>query len=431
MRAVIASTILLACVNASAQPTTENLSVESYTRLVLENSPEVRQAGDILAQADALYKSQLSAAILPTLAVTGQATPYGHDPLDSNRFHTLRLKRTAMNFNTTVSWNLFNGLQDFQKVRASSFSRNAAEKSLEAARQERAHEAINAFYDLSSKSQLLEVARQNLSAQEEQFRQTADLYRNGMKSLSDMLKGETDWRSSELRLLSAQADYKTALAQYNTLINRKPLEPAELKTSLGPGATTLPLIDEDTSRALSRRPEVLRARSEWEKSRVALEQAVQGIVPNLSMNATWTRSYLGPPSNTTNPNHQIGLSLTLPVQFNIVSQAYSYLGAKAETRRSAGALEAVTRRVKHDSSKAYIRVERAILTYQVSLQKEALSQRNLALVKDQYRQGSADAIRLAQAQIDFLNSQVERTQALHDIHTSRAQYKFAIGEPLW
>lgn len=431
MRAVKALIVLFACSTLNAQFIPAGLNVESYTRLVLEASPEVSQARDIWTQADAQYKSSLGAAVLPSIAVTGSATPYGHDSLNGNRFHTLRLKRTEMNFNTTVSWNLFNSFLDFQKVRSASLSRSAAEKALDGARQERAFGAVNAFYELSSKAQLLEVARQNLAAQEEQFRQTQDLYRNGMKSLSDLLKGETDWRSSELRMISASAAFKTALSQYNTLLNRKPLEPAALRTALEPGTTALPLIDEGLARALAQRPEVQRAKAEWDKSRVSLEQAVSGVLPNLAMNATWSRNYLGPPSSAINPTHQLGLSLSLPVNFNVVSQVYSILAAKAETRRAAGALESAARKVKHETANAFINLERAILAYQVSIQKEDLSQRNLSLVKDQYRQGSADAIRLAQAQIDYLNSRVERTQALHDIYTSRAQYKFATGEPLW
>jgi hypothetical protein len=39
-------------------------------------------------------------------------------------------------------------------------------------------------------------------------------------------------------------------------------------------------------------------------------------------------------------------------------------------------------------------------------------------------------IRLAQAQLDFLESQVQRAQAMHDAHVAAAEYRFAAGEPL-
>ena len=57
--------------------------------------------------------------------------------------------------------------------------------------------------------------------------------------------------------------------------------------------------------------------------------------------------------------------------------------------------------------------------------------KSLELVGRQYRQGAADAIRMNQAQNDYLNARVERALALHDIFIDRARYQRAVGDPLW
>ena len=63
--------------------------------------------------------------------------------------------------------------------------------------------------------------------------------------------------------------------------------------------------------------------------------------------------------------------------------------------------------------------------------KTEIARRNLDLVIEQYKQGSADVIRLAQAQLDFLEARTERSQADHDAGLSLLAYRRAIGEPLW
>ena len=80
---------------------------------------------------------------------------------------------------------------------------------------------------------------------------------------------------------------------------------------------------------------------------------------------------------------------------------------------------------------AYINLEKVSNSYTVSLLKEEISAKSLELVGRQYQQGAADAIRMNQAQNDYLNARVERALALHDIFIDRARYRRAVGDPLW
>ena len=65
------------------------------------------------------------------------------------------------------------------------------------------------------------------------------------------------------------------------------------------------------------------------------------------------------------------------------------------------------------------------------LRKEEISEQNLELIKEQYKSGSVDVIRLSQVQIDFVNSQIERLDAFRDASIGRASYRRAIGESIW
>ena len=426
---------LLALLLAVSSSRAEGVTVSSYTAAALTTAPDVRSAEDAYRAADAALKGQAAAMLLPTLAFAYNQYPYGHNPLDGYRYHRADFALRDGQAVTTANWNLFNSFVDLEKTRAAAAFRRAAASALTAAKQDRAFAAITAFYDLDSKTELLEVARQNLSDQRRQYDQSLDLYKHGMKSLADLLKSETDWRSSELRIISAEADRKKALVEFNTLIDRGALEDAALLADLQAGSTALPLVGDDFTRALSLRPEASRAREELERARTAVQQAVQGILPNVRVDATWNKTryaaFPGAAAAIPNPNYYVGLALTLPVGFNGFTQGWAISAARAERRRAEAASAAVDRVVKSEVYGAFIDLEKVSSSYTVALLKEEISAKALELVGRQYQQGAADAIRMNQAQNDYLNARVERALALHDIFIDRARYRRAVGDPLW
>lgn len=429
--------LLLACLllaSAARAQDVSSFTAADYVRQALESAPDVRQAEESLRAAQAAYDQELAAAALPTLSFSTRHYPYGYNPANGSAFNGLRLDRGPVLLTTGLNWNLFNSFQDRRRARAARLARESARAALDAARQDRAFSALRAYYDLSAKDRLLAVAERNLRAQQEQYEQTLNLYRHGFKSLADLLKSETDRASSELRRVRAQANHKTSLMAFNLLLDRPAEAAARIADDLEAGAAELPRAGEDLGRALAARPEIARARRDLERAVVARGQALQGLLPSLSADAAWSRQDLagiGGSLGSPNPNYQVGLSLSLPLNFNLLGQAYAYAGARADARRAQAALDAAARQVREELYSAYIDLERAALAFEIAGRKEDLARRNLDLVLDQYKTGSADVIRLAQAQTDLLDAQVERTGDLHEILIGRARYRRAAGVPLW
>ncbi|HEX4048359.1 MAG TPA: TolC family protein, partial [Elusimicrobiota bacterium] len=238
----------LALALAAAPSGAADMTSAQYVKAALAASPEVRQAEEAWRAADDAYEGQFAAMLLPTISFTGQDYPYGDDPSLGYVHHSWQWKRSDMTSNTTLNWNLFNGFQDWLKTRADAEARDSAARSLDAARQDRAYAALQAFYALDARARLVDVAREDLRAQQEQYKQTQGLYRDGLKSLADLYKSETEWHSSEIRLISAQDDYKAAQEPFNTLLNRAPWQAAAISPELTPGATELPRIEDDDAR---------------------------------------------------------------------------------------------------------------------------------------------------------------------------------------
>ncbi len=412
-----------------------SVSIASYTAAALATSPDVRSAEESWKAADSALKGQAASMLLPTASFSFTEYPYGHSPLDSYRYKKGDFALRRGQAVTGANWNLFNSFEDLQKTRAALRTRRAAAAALKAARQDRAFAAVSAFYELDSKNELYAVAEQNLKDQKAQYDQSLDLYKHGMKSLADLLKSETDWRSSQLRLISAKAERRRALADFNVLVDRPLGDEATLDAVLTAGATELPPLDADVRRALEQRPELVKAREELEKAEIDAQRAIKGLLPDAKVDAAWTRTrhadFAGAGSSIPNPNRQIGLTLSLPLGFNGFTQAWALAAARAERRRAEAGVRAAERTARSDVYAAHIALERAFDSYAIAVQKEEISTRTLDLVGRQFQQGAADAIRMNQAQADLLNARVERVLALREIYINRARYRRAVGDPLW
>ncbi len=431
--------LLAASAAAAATPPSPPppLTAARFVAEVLAASPEVAQSREAFLAARDSYRSRLAATFLPTLSFSAQEYPYGDDPSLGYAFHGLRFRRSDMTLNTTATWNLFNGFQDWLKTLEAQTARDSARRALDAARQDRAYAALQAFYRLDSRERLLAVAREDLRAQKAQYAQTQDLYKQGLKSLSDLYKSENDWRASEIRMASAEADYKGSLQPFNELLDLPPWQEHALTDELTPGATVLPSLEEDAARLSERRPEIASALLAARTARLQQRQSLLGLLPSLSANAVWSRqdtATSGLPSSNfgiANPNHQIGLTLSLPFGFNGVVQGFNYAAARAQARRAKAAADASVRSARDELYAAWVGLQLAIQTYDLATRQEEIAARGLDIVATQYRQGTADALRMAQARSDLLSARVQKATALQDIFVNRAAYLRAAGEPLW
>jgi|GEM_PF-1407670 len=423
-------------VAAAPAPSSAALTTADYLRQVLAASPDVKYAEESVRSAENGFDSQVAAMLMPTLSYSAYKYPYGDDPNNGYQFHGLRLNGSNVESNTTVGWNIFNGFQDWTNMRVKQEAREAAHHSYDVARQTAAWAALQAFYGLSAAQRLRDVAREDLRAQEDQYRETQGLYKDGLKSLADLYKSETEWHESEIRIVQAEAAYKSALQPFNELVNHAPWEERVLDAALEPGATDLPRIEEDAALLPERRPEILAALHAETGAEYSERLALLGMLPTLQVGASWNRvdtyeGLSGASLGIPNPNRYISATLSLPTGFNGFSQYFTYATARAAKRQAQDQVDAAVRSAREDLYAAWIALESAGKVYAVSVREVEIAEEGLAIVEAQYRQGSADALRMAQARTDLLTARTQVETAVQSINVSRAQYRRAAGIHLW
>ncbi|MDE2291984.1 MAG: TolC family protein, partial [Elusimicrobia bacterium] len=331
----------------------------------------------------------------------------------------------------------FNNGQDLLSARSSERTREAARQSLEAARQNAAVAALNAYWGLFLQENILAVARENTEVQEEQYTLTQDRYKHGMKSLSDLLKTETDWRSAELLVQTDDALRRQALFNFNILLGADEAAPVTLDADLTLGTTVAPVLEDGLREALERRPEFLRQQELVGQAENAfrLTRIQAGPTASLGFDASdaWSGAYGAGalPFGGSALSYGFLLRVALPSSFNGYSQVKEVRAARADLDQARQSWEAERRQARQDVFQAHIDLTRALRSYDISARKEDISRQNLDIVKAEYSEGSADVILLSQAQSDYVSAQAERLQALHDAKINAALWKRAIGVPIW
>jgi outer membrane protein TolC len=429
--------LLLSLGPAEAAPEPASWSTSTYVRAVLEDSPELAQSRESLAAAQAKLDSQFAHTFFPALSFSASMTPAKLAAGSRYTFEAWRLGANDLSLDPALNWNLFDSWQDARSLKSASLSRDMAAEDLQSARQGRVLAALRAYYGLLQAQKLAEVSRQNLQSQHEAFLLTQDRYKHGMKSLSDLLKTETDWRSAELDVATDEAQERLARFRFNSLIRRDEGLPAALETSLSLDTTDIPVLEAGLRTALIDRPEVRKDRMQLEAAEIGLRQSLQSALPALALDFGLSHSVAADFEKRTDSFgwrtavYGFTLKLSLPSSFNFYSQLKDVSAAKAAWRKSRGASEEFRRGVREEVYQAHIGLLRAVKSYEIAVRKEDISKQNLDIVLEQYSQGSADVIRLSQARLDYVNSQVQRMRAFYDASINRAEYRRAAGERLW
>jgi outer membrane protein len=423
--------LLLPAGSAFAEPFTS----EAYLHRAFELAPEVASSQQAFRAAQYQWKQAITDAWLPALSASANLNPWGYNPLNGNTWNGWQADAVDVGYSAGLTMNLFNSFYDWRHIRQLSLTRDAAAAVLDQTRQTIALNALTAYLDLFLKQKLKAVSDVDMAAQKAQYDLTLDYYRHGMKSKSDLLKSETDWHSSELRDLSTESDRKKSLYHFNLLINRPVEEPAELP-ELEQGPTRFMDVDEAVRRAAVERPELRQSAFTLKNSELNAQQAEQNFLPKLqatfNYNEARTPSFgIAGLSSTSRPYYYFGLALSLPVGYTGASQVYAYNAAKAQARQAAFDRATLLRTVKEGVHFARIALDLTIDSYRIGIERELIAQENLDIVLEQYREGSADVIRLSQARADYLQAQTDRLTFLHDTQLNWLQYRQAMGEPIW
>ncbi|MBI4656246.1 MAG: TolC family protein [Elusimicrobia bacterium] len=408
----------------------DNWTAESYIKSVFTVSNEIKRYEEDALIYKNEYISSLANAFLPAVSIKVSQSPYSNS--NEPRWNFSRDNTSAA---TNVSMNLFNGWKDRFDIDKSRINRKMAEKKLWLEKQNMALTSLKTYYRALGKKRLLEVVKTSLKSYEEQYYKVKDYYKNGMKSLSDLLKSELNLRTSQLQEVTAVEGYKNSVMDFNLTLRRQPEIEVELQDADENADRMGPSLEQDIQSALKNRPELELAGIELEKNRISMRKSRINSYPDFSIDASWNRQGIGsigrPAEGTANPTYSIAMTFSVPIGPQTISDRNSVVQAEIELERAKRTLREKELEVRREVISRYFAFLTVAKRHEVSKMKSRISKQNLEIVQEQYNQGRAGIIELAEAQKDDLESQSELADALYNLVIAEAEYKKALGIRLW
>ena len=405
-------------------------TLDGYLKEVYSVSHELKQAEESLELSRSAYMYSLASFYFPSVTLSASNTPYS-----SAYSPRLSFDRDKTSAGLSASLNLFSNFRDKFGLDSSRFSRDSSELALFSVKQDLTIIALNTYYDVLRKKQLLKVAQLSLAAYEEQYRKIQNFYKDGLKSYSDVLKSELSYRASQLSAMSETESHRNSVMAFNSLIYRQPEEEAELTEVPGGPDLSMPDLQGDLSYALSNRPDLRQSRFSLEQKKISLKQARIGWLPDLSAGASYNRQGLfglgNPPAGTVRYSYSAGMSLSLPIGLGTFADRNANLSASIELSRVERSLQEAELNVKKEIIAAWHSRELALKSYELAKMTAEISAQNLAIVREKYSQGRASMIELTDAQRDDLSSQNSLANSFFNLLLNRISYDKTVGRRIW
>ncbi len=272
---------------------------------------------------------------------------------------------------------------------------------------------------------LVKVAEETLRNQDAHLVQIQGFVKAGTRPEIDLAQARTDQANARVQLISAQNNYKVALAQLNQAMGldaTPDYELADEQAAPVPGEeqTTDALLPE----ALQARPDVLALHKQIEAQELTIRATQGAYAPSLGVSTGLTDEG----SELDNLTWNWSAALTLTWNFFGGGQTTAQV---REARANASVLRAQLDVLRQQVRLSVEEARLAVLASRASLEatKEAAlnARERLRLAEGRYQAGVGNVIELGDAQVALTSAAAQEVQAQYQLANARAQLLLALG----
>lgn len=395
----------------------------------MRKSPEVAAEKNTLLNARDTYQNAFTEAFLPSFSLSATADKTYTRPDKIRSWNEMR--HFDSHANASGTWNLLNSGKDKLAYQNASLSYEMAQISFDAFVQGRVLFAVQMYYDLLLNKKLLAVYQADLEINRKQYEQDKVLYDNGLKTRSDLLSSETNYRSSQLSLFSAQNDYANALTAFNIALNQPTETEITLDATLDNTATPLPSLDTDLTNALAHRHDVRERRLQQKQQDLLFKQEKLNTLPSLFVNlfGSTGRGFNG--HELWNYNYGVTAGVTFDLGFFYIDKYRTRQSLTRSHENTQLDFEQFLRSIRDDVVQTRNALTLKMQSMEISdLRLQAATQKFEA-TQTKYKNGVMTATDLTVAQQAMVSAQIEHARLLTDLEITKLRYQYAIGQNIF
>ncbi len=407
----------------------DDLSLEKAVRLALERNERAR-AAEARLQASQARVSGARAFFLPDLTLVGAYTRRAYQTSREVGGETVILQRyNALSPTAMMSLNIFDA-RAFPLYRMAKQDREATRLSSADDRRLLAFDAAEAFLTALSAEQVSEAARRRLDFARKSLKDAQARFEAQIVSSNDVTRAELELATAERELTGAHGDAETARLSLGHLLD------TDVEGPLAPPAALLQAAAEPPGRgddlialAQRQRPDVAAGRQRAEALHASAQEPLFRAFPSLTL----TGQYRG--TNETGLNgrrHDGNAALSLAWRLYDGGEASASRAERLALARAADLdAQAVERRVALEVRSALVALaSRQAAIRQASVAVE-VARKNADQAAELYRQGLANALQVADANIRLFESEVALARARYGLALAHLDLRAARGlDPL-
>ncbi len=286
--------------------------------------------------------------------------------------------------------------------------------------------AIGAYYDVFAASNFTTVAEEAVETTRSQLRIMNVRFQSGGALKTDLLSLQVRMAEIEEILVQSRNRKRLAKAALAEILGVEPEVPFGLAEAK-PRAIGIP--DDPFSAmdyALLHRPELASVREKLRRSKMAVDAARAGYLPQLDFT---TRYYADDPKmkyGSARDNWTAGLFLNWKI-FDGFATKSDRAEALSQLQETMAADRKTLLAVKFDVKKAYLNLDEAQERLKVATANVQTAKETHELVKRQYEGGSANITRYLEAELAYNRARMRETTAYFDREKARAHIARAIG----
>lgn len=414
---------------ANAANTTKKFTTETYIAAVLANSPRLKQMTNTLKANKNTYRNAFTNAFLPSFSFSASADKtYTRD----SRFSSWKdLNRADSSARAQGSWNLFNSGKDALAYQSAALDWQIAQIQFEDNVQNLVLEAVQTYYDFLLSQKLLKVYQDDLQVAQTQYEQDKILYDNGLKTRSDLLSSETNWRSSQLSLFSAQNDYENALKNFNIALNRPVESPAELDDHISEEMPPMSTLDADLTTALAHRYDARTRRLTLRQSDVTKTIDNLNTLPSayVDLFASVGRGFNS--HELWQYNYGISAGISFDIGFFYLNKYRDRQNIRLSNDNAHLEYEQFLRSLRD----AVVEARNALLLKMRSLEISKLrlqaAEQKFEATQLKYKNGLMSATDLTVARQEMISAQVSYATLLSELTLTLLRYRYALGDQIY
>ncbi len=414
---------------ATASTQEQFFTLDSFIRIYLANSPELKVRTNSLKISRNNYKNAFTNAFLPSFSVGASADKTysrANRPSSWDEFTNANSSASA-----SGSWTLFNSGKDTLNYKSASLDFQIEQINFDSGVQQFVLSAVQTYFDLLLEQKLLQVRKDDLEVVTKQYELDKKLYDNGIKTRSDLLQSETSWRSSQLSLFSAENDYANTLKNFNIAINRPVEAGVALDETIQLDLPQLPPLAQDITTALAHRYDARVERLRLKQADISQTLGRLDSLPSVFVNlfASTGRGFNS--HELWDYNYGISAGISFDIGFFYLDKYRSRQNVDLRHSNELLEHEQFLRTLRDQVVQARNTLDLQMRSLEISkLRLEAATQKYEA-TQLKYKNGLMSATDLTFARQELINAQVEYVTLQCDLTLTRLRYRYALGEKIY